>query len=56
MKKEWKKVIVDKQTKLEVEKIPDWKIINLCKEIAKTGANNLSFNAQLSAPKGSTLK
>lgn len=39
MKKEWKKIIVDKQTKQEVEKIPDWKISNLCKEKSKTGAN-----------------
>ncbi len=41
MKKEWKKLIIDKQTKMEVEKIADWKIINTCKEKAKTGANNV---------------
>lgn len=40
MKKEWKKVIIDKQTKQEVEKIADWKISNLCKERSKTGANS----------------
>lgn len=40
MKKEWKKLVIDKQTKLEVEKIPDWKISNLCKEISKNGANS----------------
>ncbi len=40
MKKEWKKLVIDKQTKTEVEKIPDWKVINHCKGIAKTGANN----------------
>lgn len=41
MKKEWKKLIIDKQTKMEVEKIADWKIINICKEKAKTGANSV---------------
>jgi NAD-dependent SIR2 family protein deacetylase len=41
MKKEWEKLIIDKQTKIEVEKIPDWKVINYCKGIAKTGANNM---------------
>ena len=39
MKKEWKKLIIDKQTKQEIEKIPDWKIKNLCQEKSKIGAN-----------------
>ena len=41
MKNIWKKLKVDKQTKTEVEKLPDWKIINYCKEMAKNGANNV---------------
>ncbi|QXP58567.1 SIR2 family protein [Olleya sp. HaHaR_3_96] len=40
MKKAFDKLTIDKQTKTEINKIPDWKIINHCKEIAKTGANN----------------
>lgn len=39
MKKEWKTLAIDKQTKTEVNKIADWKIIKLCKEISNTGAN-----------------
>jgi NAD-dependent SIR2 family protein deacetylase len=40
MKKNWDKLTIDKQTKTEINKIPDWKIINYCKEKAKTGASN----------------
>lgn len=40
MKKEWKKLITDKQTKQEVEKIASWKINNLCKDKSKAGATS----------------
>ena len=39
MKKEWEKLKIDKQTKIELEKIPDWKIIKYCKEKSKANAN-----------------
>ncbi len=35
MKKEWKHFIFDKQSKQEIEKIPDWKIADYCKEKSK---------------------
>jgi len=39
-RKDWKKYIIDKQTKSEVDKIPDWKILNFCKERVKVGAQS----------------
>jgi NAD-dependent SIR2 family protein deacetylase/tetratricopeptide (TPR) repeat protein len=41
MRKEWSNLNVDVQTKEEVNKIPDWKILNHCKRIAKIGADSL---------------
>ncbi|WBX72004.1 NB-ARC domain-containing protein [Tenacibaculum retecalamus] len=41
LKKTWEKLIIDEQTKIEVSKIPDWRIINYSKDIAKTGTNNM---------------
>jgi len=35
MVKEWSKCIVDKQTKKEISNIPEWKIMNYCKDTVK---------------------
>ena len=40
MKKLWNSLKVDKQTKTEVNKLPDWKLINKSKEISKIGVKN----------------